>query len=101
MVATDGIRSYAIFTYRCGDMNWANSPTIGFNAAGNHYANHPNTGSSSGQEIACLHSPFSEWYNLVYELSLPNVTNQTTELSTIEPRKTIDVIIQYPCMNNM
>ena len=85
---TDGATSYAVFTYRCGDMNWAYGPTIGFNAAGDYYVNHPNTGSTSGEEIACLNSPTSEWYNLVYEISLPNATNLTAELPTVEPRKT-------------
>ena len=85
---TDGATSYAVFTYRCGDMNWAYGPTIGFNAAGDYYVNHPNTGSPSGEEIACLNSPTSQWYNLVYEISLPNATNLTAELPTVEPRKT-------------
>ena len=84
---TDGIISYAVYTYRCGDMNWAYGPTIGFNAAGDYYVNHPNTGSTNGEEIACLNSPASQWYNLVYEISLPNATNLTAELPTVEPRK--------------
>ena len=86
---TDGVTSYAVFTYRCGDMNWAYGPTIGFNAAGDYYVNHPNTGSTSGEEIACLNSPASQWYNLVYEISLPNATNLTAELPTVEPRKSL------------
>ena len=84
---TDGIDSYAVFTYRCGDMNWAYRPTIGFNAAGGYFVNHPNTGSTSGEEIACLNSPISQWYNLVYGISLPNATNLTAALPTVEPRK--------------
>ena len=88
LVVTDGTNSYAVFTYRCGDMTWAYNPTIGFNAAGSSFANHPNTGSSNAEEIACLNSPQSQWYNLVYQISLPNATNETS-LPTIEPRKTI------------
>ena len=87
---TDGTNSYAVFTYRCGDMNWAYSPTIGFNAAGSSFANHPNTGSSSAEEIACLNSPDSQWYNVVYQISLPNATNQTS-LPTIESRKMLNM----------
>ena len=82
---TDGVDSYTVFTYRCGDMKWAYAPTIGFNAAGILFANDPNTGSASAENIACLNSPRSEWYNLVYEISLPNATNLTSIL-TIEPR---------------
>ena len=86
LVITDGIESYALYIYRCGDMTWAYSPTIGFNAAGNSFANHPDTGSTNAEEIACLNTPLSQWYNLVYQISLPNATNQTS-LPTIEPRK--------------
>ena len=93
LVITDGATSYAIFTYRCGDMNWAYGPTIGFNAAGDYYVNHPNTGSTNGEEIACLNSPTSQWYNLVYEISLPNATNLTDVLPTVEPRKTILILV--------
>ena len=89
LVITDGVTSYAVFTYRCGDMNWAYGPTIGFNAAGDYYVNHPNTGSTNGEEIACLNFPTNEWYNLVYEISLPNATNLTAELPTVEPRKSL------------
>ena len=88
LVITDGTESYAIFIYRCGDMTWAYNPTIGFTAAGSSFANHPNTGSTNAEEIACLNTPLSQWYNLVYQISLPNATNQTS-LPTIEPRKTI------------
>ena len=68
-------------------MNWAYGPTIGFNAAGDYYVNHPNTGSPRGEEIACLNSPTSEWYNLVYEISNPNGTVGVDIPPTVEPRK--------------
>ena len=73
-------------------MNWAYGPTIGFNAAGSSFMNHLNTGSSSGEEIACLNTPYSQWYNLVYKISLPNAVNQTS-LPTIEPCKTITHVV--------
>ena len=79
LVITNGTNSYAVFIYRCGDITWASSPTIGFNAAGSSFANEPNTGS----EIACLNSPHSQWYNLVYQISLPN---STAALPTVEQR---------------
>ena len=92
LVITNGTESYAVFIYRCGDMTWGYSPTIGYSAAGSSFANHPNTGSTNAEEIACLNTPLSQWYNLVYQISLPNATNQTS-LPIIEPRKTIIIII--------
>ena len=75
-------------------MNWSgyNSATsIGFNAAGDYFVNDPYSGSSFAHGIACRNSPISQWYNLVYEISLPNATNVTAELPTIELRKASQV----------
>ena len=79
LVITDGAISYTVFIYRCGDINWAIWPMIGFNAAGHSFANHPHP----GHEVACLNSPHSQWYNLVYLISLPNAT---AAHPPIEPR---------------
>lgn len=87
LVITDGRTSYTVFTYRCGDMNWSGYATIGFNAAGDYFVNHPNTGSYYSHNIACLNYPNNQWYNLVYEISPSNAINVTAELHTIEQRK--------------
>ena len=80
-------------------MNWAYGPTIGFNAAGEYYVNHPNTGSPNGEEIACLNSPTSQWYNLVYMISNPNATYDNIELPTVEPRKNLATLLRNNHIN--
>ena len=71
ILITDGSYSYTIFTYQCGLMEWDNGATIGFNAAGEMFANH----NPSSSDVACLNSPDSAWSNVIYRLS-----NETTEL---------------------
>ena len=71
-------------------MEWTLNPqgaTIGYNAANNYFENHPNTGSSLAHEIACLNTPHSKWYNVVYKLSVgaPGVTLPPPP--TVEPRR--------------
>ena len=46
-------------------MEWDNGATIGFNAAGNPYANHD----PSSSAVACVNTPDSDWSNVVYVLS--------------------------------
>ena len=46
------LRSYAIFTYQCGDIQWSNlngdgaSAVVGYNAAGKNFFNHEASGYS-------------------------------------------------------
>ena len=44
-MATNGDQSYAVFTYKCGELNWLrardSNAVIGFSAGPNLYANHP------------------------------------------------------------
>ena len=68
ILITDGTYSYTIFTYKCGLMEWDNGATIGFNAAGNPYANND----PSSRAIACVNTPESDWSNVVYVLSNAN-----------------------------
>lgn len=44
--------------------------TVGYNARGDYYMNHPLTGFSIVNNIACENSQQSEFNNVVYELSL-------------------------------
>ena len=44
VLLTDGTRSYTVFTYKCGELNYSKFPTaaaIGFSAGLSLYANHP------------------------------------------------------------
>ena len=69
MVITDGSESYALFTYQCGSMSWHGNATVGFNAGGTLFENHPLTGTSSANSVACLSYSTTVWMNLVYKLT--------------------------------
>ena len=69
MLVTDGEHeSYAIFTYMCGSLGWSGSATIGFNARGDYYANHPLSGLKSSNAVSCANRD-SVWSNVVYDLN--------------------------------
>ena len=65
ILITDGTYSYTIFIYQCGLMGWDNGATIGFNAAGEMFANHD----PSTSEVACLNIPSTPWSNVIFRLS--------------------------------
>ena len=46
-------------------MEWSSGPTIGFNAAGDMFANHD----PSSDAVACLNFPDTDWSNVIYRLS--------------------------------
>lgn len=70
VLITDGAnKSFAIFTFKCGALRWAGErSTIGFNAGGEYYANHPLSGQPFSNAIACLNN-VSIWNNIVYDLT--------------------------------
>ena len=78
MIATDGLASYAIFTYKCGELNWLWSKyaTIGFSITQDFYANHYLSKNSNVNNISCLNSPTSEWSNVVYHIGGSKMSNQ-------------------------
>ena len=86
IVITDGLDSYAVYIYKCGEMEWGDDATIGFNAAGDYYENHILSVTSQASDIACVNSAFSEWSNVVYRLSVDFPENVTGP-PTVEPRK--------------
>ena len=63
------MRSFAVFTYKCGDIGHSNSATIGFTAGDVLFANHPLTARKRAHDIACINYPESQWVNVVYELT--------------------------------
>ena len=69
IVTTDHRRSFAVFTYKCGDIEYSNSATIGFAAGDVLFANHPFTLRKKTKDVACINSPDSQWVNVVYELT--------------------------------
>ena len=76
IVITDGNKTYAVYTYHCNDVQWSDGSVIGFNAGGSYYVNHPLSDSISARDIDCVHSPESEWNNVVFDVN-PNGTVTT------------------------
>ena len=68
IVITNGSRSYAVFTYKCGLMQWSGEATIGFKADRTYYRNNPLSGTVLSNTIACINVPASNWSNVVYNL---------------------------------
>ena len=68
MVATDGILTYAIFIYKCGDLNWIgySYASIGFNIGPDAFASPKLSLTPSVNNISCLNGNTSEWSNVVY-----------------------------------
>ena len=71
IVITNGTKTYAVFTYRCDDIQWetSNTTVIGFNAGGTSYDNHPLSGTPDAVNIDCENSPQSIWNNIVYDVN--------------------------------
>jgi hypothetical protein len=70
ILVTDFSRSFAVFTYKCGDLTFSGGATIGFATEDGLFANHIATIRGSAQSIACLNMPSSPWVNVVYEISM-------------------------------
>ena len=69
VLATDGIKSFAVFTYKCGELNWShNRASIGFSASSSVFANHRLSQLLNVNDIACLESPSPPWSNVVYQI---------------------------------
>lgn len=72
-----------MFIYRCGDLSWSDTATIGFNAPITDAFTHPLStiaGASvyiSSDEIACIHEG-SVWNNIIIELEDSNHILETT-----------------------
>ena len=71
-------------------MQWSDEATIGYNAAGEYYMNHPLSGLLEANLIGCVHVPESPWNNVIYDL-VPGelILNGTTET----PPSTIGIVL--------
>ena len=66
VLASQGKKTYAIFTYKCGLLNWNRTNSlIGFSASNTLFANFP---LSRQPSIDCFNSPTSNWSNIAYEI---------------------------------
>ena len=71
IMVTDGNNSYAVFIYRCGDLQWPGifGTTIGFGAGSEYFSNHWLSGTRDVTSIACLNTPGHQFYSLIYALT--------------------------------
>ena len=76
---TDGTESYTVFIYMCDLIQWSGLwryPTIGYNAEGFLFQNHPLSGHRNADEIDCTRSD-SLYTNVLYKISVdPNTAKQ-------------------------
>ena len=76
-MVTDGIDSFAIFIYQCGDLQWPEHgwATVGFGAGYEFVSNHWLSGTPNVTSIACLNTPDDQFYSLLYKLTELNITH--------------------------
>ena len=70
-MTTDGINSFTIFIYQCGDLQWPDHgrATIGFGAGSEFASNHWLSKISNVTSIACLNTPDNQFFSLLYKLT--------------------------------
>ena len=72
LASNDQETSYAVFTYKCGSLNWVGEidyAAIGYSAGGDFYDSHYLSRQSNVNDIACLNQPSSPWSNVVYRVN--------------------------------
>ena len=66
---TDGYStSYAVFIYRCGDINWAGNAVVGYRAVGSVFDMNPASYSDNVLTLGCNNTRTYPWENLIYRL---------------------------------
>ena len=68
IVITNFTTSFAVFIYKCNDLQYSASATIGFTSFDVLFANHRLSGYNA-KNIACMNSGQNRWVNLVYKLT--------------------------------
>ena len=69
VLVTDGTNSFAIFIYRCGDLEWGSGATIGFGAGFELFLNHRLSISGDATSIACINTPDNQFFTVLYNIS--------------------------------
>ena len=69
-MVTDGINSFTMFIYQCGDLEWyKRGATIGFGAGSEFVSNNWLSGTSNVISIACLNTPDNQFFTPIYKLT--------------------------------
>ena len=74
VVVTNGLQSYTVFTYQCGELNWklgysSFRASIGYSVKYTSFVNHPFSQQANVTDIACLNQHCPPWTNVVYKIS--------------------------------
>ena len=69
VLITDGVSSYAVFIYKCNDMEWSGEAKIGWQASSVLYAAHRLSGTANARDVACLNTPTTSSSALIYRLT--------------------------------
>lgn len=99
ILITNGTKSYAVFTYKCGELEFSDVAVIGYSAPLGPYKNHPLSDTDiTADTIACVHQD-SVWNNVIYDLQPDGNTVLT---GTPEPYDYIGTYIQLTinCLTN-
>lgn len=75
ILATDFERSFAVFTYKCGDLEFSGGANIGFSTRVGLYGIHVAAERGNAKAIACWNSPGNVWVNVVYKLTTGKLRN--------------------------
>ena len=71
MLTTNGTKSYGVMIYRCDDLGFSDTATIGYYAPTTAAYTHSLSNTGVTDEIACIHIS-SEWSNIIFELEISN-----------------------------
>ena len=81
-MVTDGVTSYAIFNYKCGNLQWAsslgNSAVSGYNFQGASFQQDFLSGFPQISDVACRNLPCSEFYTVLYDIGGVTAESQLT-----------------------
>ena len=92
VIVTDGVYSYAVVIFKCGDLNWTGTRTSGFAVVGflagqGVHGNHSLSMTPDVNNISCLNLPSTNWSNVVFQLSqgeLPNIFHKVYSSSSLQ-----------------
>ena len=67
VLASNNQTSFAIYTYKCGMLNWVkNRASIGYSAGKDSFFNHPLSKRLNINDIACLNKQITPWSNVAF-----------------------------------
>ena len=89
MIITNGIHTYYIYTYTCGEINWSTiggeSAVVGHNAHKKKFSNHPSSGYSSiGEAVSCTFATAEESPQMTVTSSGEVEVDPATEQAILE-----------------